>query len=345
MSLIETMSGRISEIHDKGGIIHSDSQEIISSQVFDILSIAKKCDRQVALALTWGPWAWKWWALKALAKYMAIKLRRKNWDPNEFLLWDIHAPTQTHVLYVMLDAFFKEIWVKRRSEMLQSMENFIEMFSDDGKAISFMRQYLESSNEFEFDKPVYLKTDEERQANAALSRFKVIWKDTSKGSLMLIDWVNAFQLTDDLVSQMQNIALDVIKMMVYPRLEMAFQRIIRRDHVGSKTKTWKPIKDIVKFRLKEPFYLFSKFTLPAINQEWIYMIDFTPHTDHKLTKSEILEVIRSLEECRDELWNENYWDEFNAYLVDYVDLLLVHFKYMISYKKYFFGVDRVIEVA
>lgn len=318
--------------HEKWDVIYGES-EMISTRIIDLLWLDLKSDQIKLLPVFWLPWAWKWWTIKALIRELQVKIKKKvSWNENELELWYIHEESNTHTLYVMLDCFFKEIWALRRTDMLRSMSNFIDMFSDDEKAIAFIQNYLDTHKSFEFDK-VYLKTDAERVANAAMSKLKIMWKEDSKGSLVFIDWVNSHIISDEL--KKRDDSLEVIKLMVFPRLELAFQRIIRRDHVWSETKTWKPIKDVVKFRLQEAFYLFKAFTVPAMNQDNVNMVDFTPNTVHDLTREEIREVIYCLEESKDELLEEGLWKSFDKYLDDYVDILLDHFNYLLRFNKYF----------
>lgn len=332
MSVIKLISNKTQEIHDNGDIIHGE-QEMISSRIVEMLDLDDKNNKQILLPVFGLPWAGKWWTLKALARELQVKLKKKaSWNENELKIWDVHDSSNTHTIYVMLDAFFKEIWALRRTEMLSSMSNFIDMFSDDEKAIAFISKYLKTYDSFE-QKNVYLKTDKERAASAALSKLSISWKKNTSWSLIFIDWVNAHMISDSLYEK--DDSLEVIKLMVYPRLELAFQRIIRRDHVWSQTKEWKPIKEVVQFRLKEAFYLFKAFTAPALSQDNINMIDFTPNTVNDLSKDEIIETLKCLNECKDELLAEDLWYNFDKYLIDYTELLLTHFNYLLYFKKYF----------
>lgn len=94
----------------------------------------------------------------------------------------------------MLDWFFKEIWSFRRTKMLRNMSNFINMFSDDEKALNFIKKYIDTYKWFEFNN-VYLKRPEER---AALSIFKVNERKKDDKSVIILDWLNSHQIADSL---------------------------------------------------------------------------------------------------------------------------------------------------
>lgn len=296
------------------------------------------------LAISWVPWWWKWLTLKEFA--YGLKVRIKQSFDKWMIIWDRHTDTNTHVLYVNLDAFFKAIWQMRRGEMLISLNDFLDLFYDDKKALNFLKQYLENSQWFDFEEKVYLKTALERAQGEALSILRVNPRKKKDKSLIMLDWLNAHTMADDLQKAdfTDDDALNVIKMMILPRLELSFSRLVKRDSVLS--NDWKEIAEVVRFRLKELFYVFNQFTLPSLMRDDLIYVDMTEQTDYKLTKDEIAETITALKTCRDELLDDTSltsMDWFERYLMDYVDHLLAYFEDAIKFKKYSIPRARKLE--
>jgi len=60
----------------------------------------------------------------------------------------------------------------------------------------------------------------------------------------------------------------------------------------------------VKFRLEEAFHLLETFTLPALKEKGIYMIDTTHTTVHQLTREQIIDALISIDLNTDILLKE-----------------------------------------
>ena len=228
----------------------------------------------------------------------------------------------------MLDCFFNEIWKLRYTEMLETRENFLNMFSDDKKAIWFIKQYFDTHKSFILEW-VYLKTDIERAQSTALSKIFVKKRDKKEKSIAFLDWVNSFKITNILLEEVKRKKIDVLKIIITPELWLAFQRIIKRDVVWNWKKKTKELDVVVKFRLEEAFHLLELFTLPALKEKNTYMIDATKNTDHKLTRNQIIDTLISLDNNTDLLLAEERWKEFDRHLETYNALLMDHFEWLL----------------
>jgi len=283
--------------------------------------------KDTLFSITWLPWAWKWWLTKKIWSNLWIKLKNKNENNSNLLeLWITHEDTGIHFLYVILDCFFKEIWIKRYNEMLENTDNFLEMFSDDEKAVDFVKNILNTHESFEYEW-AYLKTDIERELSKAMSSLYVRGREEWSNTNILLDWVNSFKIADILVEEMSNNRLNVNKILIKPKLWLSFQRIIKRDVIWNGKKKTKPIDVVTKFRLEEAIHLFENFTIPALYDKDAYMIDFTEKTDYQLTLKQKKEVIMSLIKSSWILFNEKKWEKFDEYLISYAWLLIEHFNH------------------
>lgn len=292
-----------------------------SEDIVELINFRK----DTVLAITWLPGSWKWWLTKKLGANLWIKLKNKSEDnSNEMELWMIHQETWNHFLYVILDCFFKEIWIKRYNEMLENKDNFLEMFSDDNKATSFILQYLNTHESFKYDW-VYLKTDLERELSKALSSLYVNGREKWTITTTFLDWVNSFKIADMISNEIWNNKLKIAKIIITPNLWLAFQRIVKRDVKWNGKKKTKPLDIVTRFRLEEAIHLLENFTLPAIQDKDAYMYDFTHKTDHDLSLDEMKSVQKSIIKSSWDLFNENRWDDFDEYLLSYVTLLIKHF--------------------
>ncbi len=332
-SIFKQIIDKSTELYDSPSkkVTQPSQIEEYSKKVLWILQKNKKNNKVSVLAVSWTPWAGKWWFIKELAYLIKISLKKKSKsDESVMKLWDFddHA---NHYLYVMLDWFFKEIGKLRRTEMLRSMDNFIEMFSDDKKALAFVERYIDTYKWFDFDN-VYLKRAEERAAWAAMSTFRVRKREKNSKSIIILDWLNSHNLANRLVKKDTKEAINVIKVMIFPRLERTFARLVKRDSINS--NDWKTIKDVVSFRIKELFYVFNTFTLKSLNQKDINLFDFSRETDQSLTKEHMQEVILALEETNDELLEEWLWEDFDRYLYDITNHMIDYFENMIKHNEY-----------
>lgn len=300
------------------------------------------------LAFWWIPWWSKWGSIKEFAYHLKVRIKQSFEDDDStswIKIWDRHVDSETHVLYVSLDGFFRAIWQMRRVDMLKSLDDFLELFYDDEKALAFLEKYLKTYEWFDFEEKVYLKTKQERAANAALSTLRVNTRRKNDKKLIMLDWLNAHTIADNMKMTKwfnDEKALNVIKMMILPRLEMSFARLIKRDSVLSNDD--KSIKDVVNFRLKELFFVFSQFTLPSLKQQNLHYVDMTPISDHTLTKEEVTLTIEALKECKDEILEDTgltQLDWFSDYLNEYVDYLLGYFQSMVKYARYIIPRDEL----
>jgi hypothetical protein len=312
-------------------IIQPNWIEQYSTRVREILKRNKNDNRISLLAVSWTPWAGKGGFIKELAYLIKIILKKKSKsDERVMKLWD-YDDHNIHYLYVMLDWFFKEIWALRRTEMLRSMDNFLTMFSDDKKALAFIERYIDTYEWFDFDN-IYLKRAEERAAWAANSIFRVRKREKKDNSVIILDGLNSHKIADKLAKKDTKEAINVIKVMIFPRLERTFARLVKRDSINSNDD--KSIKNVVSFRLKELFYVFNAFTLPSLMQDDIHLFDFSRDTDQSLTKEHMQEVIFALQESAEELLSEHLWTEFDKYIYDIVNHMVAYFENMIRHNEY-----------
>ncbi len=275
-------------------------------------------------AYTGVPWAWKWWISKKVWSHLWIKLKNKYEDNSNMLeLWITHEETGLHFLYVILDCFFKEIWTRRYNEMLENSQNFLEMFSDDEKAVEFVRNILHNHEAFQYEW-AYLKTDIERELSRAMSSLYVRWREEWSNTTILLDWVNSFNIADIVSTEIWENRLNVIKILITPRLWYSFQRIVKRDVIWNGKKKTKDLDVVTKFRLEEAIHLFDNFTIPALFDKDAYMIDYTQKTDHELTLQQKKDVKISLIKNWWILFSENKWEIFDDYLESYITLLIEH---------------------
>ena len=333
VSVFSKIIEKSSQIYDcpNTKVIQPSGIEEYSNRVLWLLENTDKQDTTSIVAVSWSPWAGKGGFIKELAYLVKISLKKKVKSQEWVIqLWDIDD-SGTQFLYVTLDGFFKEIWKLRRTEMLRNMDNFIRMFSDDEKIMAFLEKYLDTYKWFDFDN-VYLKRAEERVAGAALSTFRVLKREQDAKSVVLLDGLNSHKVADRLVDKRWQEALNIIKIMIFPRLERTFARLVKRDSINS--NDGKTIKDVISFRLKELFYVFNTYTLPSLEQDDVHIFDFSRETDQSLTKEHMYEVIAALEESRDELLAEWLWDDFEEYIYDIVQHMMAYFHNMIMYHEY-----------
>lgn len=290
-------------------------------KTIDIINLTKQ-EIDNVFAFTWLAWAWKWKLTEKFWKKLGIQLKNKvNDNPNLLELWITHEDIWMHYLYVILDCFFKEIWTKRYTEMLENSQNFLEMFSDDDKAVDFVRNILHNHEPFQYDW-VYLKTDIERELSKAMSSLYVRWREEWTNTTIVLDWVNSFKIVDVLLDQIWYNKLNIAKIIIEPKLWLSFQRIIKRDWIWNGKKKTKSFDQITMFRLEESYHLFENFTIPALYDDKAYMIDFTDKTDHELTLQQKKDVITSLIKSSSKLLEQNRWEHFDDYLISYVWLLI-----------------------
>ncbi len=284
---------------------------------------------------TWTPWSWKWCVSYHWANYMWVKLEHEIKEKLVMEIWSIHEDTNTHVAYVWLDIFFDFIGKKRRTEMLRSVNDFIRRFSDNPKALRFIEKYLSTYKDFEFDEKVYTRGPGEKTAEAALSALRVVNKENTDRSIIILDWID-INLVEDIAKSITDKewkeVLEIIKMMVFPRLELAFQWVTHRD-----VELWKQDpKDVTKFRFEEWYYLLEEFLLKAMRQGDYNMIDISLFTDKKLDKSTIRTMLNCFKECQDELSEKHSDSRFDLFLTDIVDKLTRHFEKLDRNPTYFY---------
>lgn len=326
-----SLIGQIEKNRCDKTIITSEHKNDISSKVIDILSLdGWSNNNNRLLAISWLAWSGKWGISRLVANKMDVKLKEKilndKWDIKKIKLWLKQSYNNHDILYMWLDYFFKWLWTLRHNEMLESSEKFLELFSDDDKALEFISKYLSTKTKFEFEE-IYTSRQKEKDLGKPLGKF-VVNKKVADNSLVILDWVHSFLFADELVSKWIYLENDITKLMVLPRLDLAFQRIIKRDHIIK----GKDLATIIRFRLIESFFLFKEFFLKSINQENIVFVDFSPLNDYELDIDVINKVIDLLVTIREELLN-NYplvnnsqKIDFEIYLNDYVDLLLASFE-------------------
>lgn len=333
-SIFSQIIDRTSKLYDcpDTKVIQPSWIEDYAKKVLWLLQSDEEDNRVKVLAVSWSPWAWKWGFIKELAYLIKISLNKKvKWEEDVMEFWDFDD-YKNHYLYVTLDWFFREIWALRRTEMLRSMDNFLRMFSDDDKALAFIEKYLNTYKWFDFEQNVYLKRAEEREAWAALSVFRVMKREKESKSIILLDWLNSHQIADKLSDKRWEEALNVIKVMIFPRLERTFARLVKRDSINSNDE--KSINDVISFRLKELFYVFNTFTLPSLRQDDMHIFDFSRETDQSLTKEHIQEIIFALEKSCEDLLKDWLWEEFDKYLYDIIEHMVLYFENMIKHNEY-----------
>lgn len=284
-----------------------------------------KSDVDNILSIVWLPGAWKWKISESFWKKFWLNIRNKSTETQNFIeLWITDYNSLLHFLYVNLDCFFKEIWIKRYNEMLENKDNFLSMFSDEDRALDFIQQVINNKNSFSYDW-VYLKTDKEREQSKALSSLHVNWREDNSNVAMLLDWVNSFLITDKLRGLISDTNLNVLKIIIEPNLWLSFQRIIKRDVVWNGKKKTKDMDTVTEFRLREWIHLFENYTIPALFDSSAYMIKYTDKTDHELTLQQRYDVRKSIIKSSNKLLEENKWQYFEEYIINYVSLLMEHF--------------------
>jgi len=279
------------------------------------------------LAITGLPWWWKWGFNEKIWKIHNLNVRdTAEYDPNLLILWQTDLASLLHFVYVNLDCFFKEIWPNRYTIMLENLENFVAMFSDEPRAKDFVKKVINTIESFLYEW-VYLKTDKEREQAKSLSSLMVNWRNEWTKLVTMLDWVNSFNIANLLVAEILDIKLNVLKVIIEPNLGLAFQRLIKRDVIWNWKKKTKPLDTVTEFRLREWFFLFESFTLPALYDKDSYMLDYTHKTNYELSKDQRTDAIRSIIKSWAKLYSEKKWEDFDSYLTSYISLLIEHFNH------------------
>lgn len=286
---------------------------------------------------------WNKWVSKILRKLLRVnELEEVSHFEYLHVLWEILKYPWWEEVFVAvfwLDAFMEILWPSRRGDLLLwSDGNFREGFINVQRAREVISDFLFKDDQIHVTS-LYSKSPEEKNFEYARLLQRIIQKRWEKAlRLGLIDCVNSIFVIEELLQE-SNGELDrdqILHFMIYPRFELALERMLYRDVIVNKKGT---IDEAIKFRVMEQFrvvkaILKSSIELSNEKEFDIHFIDVSPHTKRKLKKSHIREAINTLERlCQDEdeyrkifIWDDSEFEDFKAFAYDYISRCLEYFK-------------------
>ena len=159
--------------------------------------------KNIIVALMGMSWWWKWTFLEVLFKKFWIDTPITK-SGNISNIWKIDNTGKYNLFCIELDMFFNAIWCPRYKEMLADNETFLEMFSNNERAIAFILKCINSKENFS-EEDVYLKYELDRLQCEARWTVNVNINTNVKQNLFFLDAVHWWPIIDAIEKQVNEI--------------------------------------------------------------------------------------------------------------------------------------------